>query len=93
VKYYRWKYNRKGSKYFAYAVYDMDIPFKRMFKEHRERSGIESCHKMEAARARTSSKNPVPVLLYTGLGFVLMNIMVYIQWTYLCIRRRWVESQ
>jgi len=35
-----------------------------------------------------SLKNPVPILLYAGLGFVLMNIYVYIQWTYLCIRRR-----
>jgi len=76
-------------KYFAYAVYDMDIPVKRMFKDYRKRFGIEYSYKlMNAARARTSSKKPVPVLLYVGLGFVLMNIYVYIQWTYLCIRRR-----
>jgi len=83
VKYYRGKYNRKGSKYFAYAVYNIDIPVKRMIKEHRKCSGIESSYKMNAARARTSSKNPVPVLLYAGLGFVLMNI-----WVYISIRRR-----
>jgi len=41
VKYYRWKYNREGVKYFAYAVYDMDTPVKRMFKEYRKRFGIE----------------------------------------------------
>jgi len=86
--YYRRKYNLKRAKYFAYAVYDMDILVKRMFKEYRGRSGIESSHKMNAARTITSSKKPVPVLLYAGLGFVLMNIYVYIQWTYLCIIRR-----
>jgi len=80
VKYYSGKYNQKGAKYFAYAGYDMDILVKRMFKEYRKRSGIESSHKlMNAARTRTSSKTPVPVLLYAGLGFVLMNIYVYIQ--------------
>jgi len=35
-----------------------------------------------------SLKNPAPVPLYVGLGFVLMNIYVYIQWTYICIRRK-----
>ena len=89
VKYSKGKYKRKGVKYFAYAVYDMDIPVKRMFKEYRKRFGIESSHKlMNAARARTSSKKPVLRLFYVGLGFVLMNIWVYIQWTYLSIRRR-----
>jgi putative transposase len=89
VKYSKGKYNRKGVKYFAYAVHDMDIPVKRMFKEYRKRFGIESSHKlMNTARARTSSKKPVLRLLYVGLGFLLMNIWVYIQWTYLSIRRR-----
>jgi len=53
MKYYKGKYNCEGVKYFAYAVYDMDIPVKRMFKGYRKCFDIESSHKMKAARART----------------------------------------
>jgi len=84
----------KGVKYFAYAVYDMDILVKRMFKEYRKCFDIESCHKlMNAARARTSSKNPVLVLLYAGLGFVLIiSMFTYNGLTYTS-EEEGVESQ
>jgi len=75
VKYYRWKYNREWVKYFAYAVYDMDIPVKRMFKEYRKRFGIEYSYKlMDQARSQTSTKKPVLRLLYAGLCFLQVNI-------------------
>ena len=32
VKYSKGRYNRKGVKYFAYDVYDMDMPARRTFK-------------------------------------------------------------
>ena len=89
VKYSKGKYNRNGVEYFAYAVYGMDIPVKRTYKEYRKRFGIESSHKlMNVARARTSSKSPVLRLLYVGIGFLLMNIWIYVQWTYLSIKRK-----
>jgi len=46
VKYYRGEYNHEGVNYFAYAVYDMDIPVKRMFKEYRKSFGIEYSYKL-----------------------------------------------
>lgn len=89
VKYSKGKYDRKGVGFFAYAVYGMDIPVKRTYKEYRKRFGIESSHKlMNTARARTSSKNPVLRLLYVGIGFLLMNIWVYVQWMYLSVKRK-----
>lgn len=89
IKYSRGKYNRKGVEYFAYAVYGMDIPVKRTYREYRKRFNIESSHKlMNAARARTSSKNPVLRLLYVGIGFLLMNIWIYVQWMYLSVKRK-----
>jgi putative transposase len=88
VKYSKGKYNRSGLEYFAYAVHGMNIPVKRTFKEYRKRFGIESSHKlMNAARARTTSKNPVLRLLYVGIGFLLMNIWVYLKWM-LGVRRK-----
>jgi len=67
VKYYKSKYNRNGLEYFAYAVYSMDIPANKMFKEYQKRFGIESSYKqMNKARTRTSTKKSVLRLLYVG---------------------------
>ena len=89
VKYSKGKYKEKGIKYFAYAVYNMDIPIKNTFKEYRKRFGIESSYRlMNQARAHTSTKKPVLRLLYIGLGILLVNIWIYIQWTYLSIPRQ-----
>jgi putative transposase len=43
---------------------------------------------MNQARIRTSTKNPVLRLLYVGLSFLLVNIWIYIQWTYLSMPRQ-----
>jgi putative transposase len=89
VKYSKGKYKDKGIKYFAYAVYNMNIALKNTFKEYRKRFGIESSYRlMNQARIHTSTKNPVLRLLYIGLSLLLVNIWIYIQWTYLSIPRQ-----
>lgn len=89
VKYSKGKYDRHDVEYFAYAVYGMDIPVENTYKEYRKRFGIEASHRlMNTARARTSSTNPVIRLLYVGIGFLLMNIWIYVHWMYLSVRRK-----
>jgi putative transposase len=89
VKYSKGKYKQKGLKYFAYAVHKMNLPIKNTFKEYRKRFGIESSYRlMNQARTHTSTKKPVLRLLYIGLGLLLVNIWIYIQWTYLSIKRQ-----
>jgi len=89
VKYSKGKYNENGVKYFAYAVYNMNLPIKNTFKEYRKRFGIESSYRlMNQARTHTSTKKPVLRLLYIGLGLLLVNIWIYIQWTYLSIPKQ-----
>ncbi|MEG3224051.1 MAG: hypothetical protein BME94_00645 [Methanobacteriales archaeon Met13] len=89
VKYSKSKNKRKGNRYFAHAAYGVDIPVNKTFKEYQKRFGIESSYKlMNQARARTTTKKPALRLLYIGLGFLLVNIWIYIQWTYLSIRRK-----
>ncbi|MFW5936001.1 MAG: transposase, partial [Candidatus Hadarchaeota archaeon] len=81
VKYSQGKYGRHGIEYFAYAVYDVDIPVKRTFEEYRKRFGIECSHRlMNTGRARTTTKKPVLRLLYVGIGFLLMNLWIHLQW-------------
>ncbi len=42
---------------------------------------------MNAARVRTTSRSPVLRLLYIGLGFLLMNLWIYLHWLYVSVRR------
>jgi putative transposase len=89
VKYSKGKYKRNALKYFAYAVYNMDLPIKNTFKEYRKRFGIESSYRlMNQARIHTSTKKPVLRLLYIGLSLLLVNTWIYIQWTYLSTPRQ-----
>jgi putative transposase len=89
VKYSKGKYNRNGVEYFAYAVYNTDLPIKNTFKEYRKRFGIESSYRiMNQGRIHTSTKKPALRLLYVGLSLLLVNIWIYIQWTYLSIPRQ-----
>ncbi|MEE8402090.1 MAG: ISH3 family transposase [Candidatus Hydrothermarchaeaceae archaeon] len=89
VKYSKGKYKRRGAKYFAYAVYGMDISVNRTFNEYRKRFGIESSYKLKnLALPRTSTKNPMLRLLYVGLAFLLVNVWIYVQWMFLSERRR-----
>jgi putative transposase len=89
VKYSKGKYGRNGIKHFAYAVYNVDIPLKNTFKEYRKRFGIESSYRlMNQARTHTSTKKPALRLLYIGLGLLLINLWIYIQWTYISTPRQ-----
>jgi len=65
------------------------FPYPKLLRSIVKRFGIESSYKlMNQARARTSTKKPVLRLLYVGLGLLLVNIWIYIQWTRLSIPRR-----
>lgn len=89
VKYYKGKYGQKGIEYLGYAVHGIDIPVKRTYREYRKRFGIESSYSlMNTSRARTSSKKPVIRLLYIGISLLLLNLWIYIKWTYLSQRRK-----
>lgn len=89
ARYYKGKWNRHGREYFAFAVYGTATPAGKTHKEYRKRFGIESSYKlMNMARARTSSRSPVLRLLYVALGFLLMNIWIYLHWLYVSLRRR-----
>lgn len=93
VKYSRGKYKRRGTRHFAYAVYGMDLPVHKTFKEYRKRFGVESSYKLKnLALPRTSTRNPVLRLLYIGLAFLLVNIWIYAQWMFLSMRRRGREN-
>jgi putative transposase len=89
ARYYRGRRNRRGMEYFTFAVSGVDVLAGKTHKEYRRRFGIETSYRlMNAARARTTSRSPVLRLLYIGLGFLLMNLWIYLHWLYVSVRRQ-----
>ncbi|MDR3222153.1 MAG: hypothetical protein LBT66_00250 [Methanobrevibacter sp.] len=65
------------------------MPLKNTFKEYRKHFGIESSYRlMNQARTHTSTKKLELRLLYVGLGLLLVNLWIYVQWTYISIPRQ-----
>ncbi|MDR2624518.1 MAG: hypothetical protein LBC39_08185 [Methanobrevibacter sp.] len=73
--------------YFAYCCIQHESTHKKTHLKSTENVlDIESRYRlMNQARIHTSTKKPVRRLLYIGLSFLLVNIWIYIQWTYLSI--------
>lgn len=89
VKRLKGKNGQRHRVYFAYCLSDEKFPIKRVYNEYRLRFGIETSYKKKnESLPRTSSRNPVLRLLYTGLSFFLVNTWIFITWNFLSQKRR-----
>lgn len=78
-KYSKGRYQRKGARWFAYAVARLpkSVEPHQVFEMYRQRFGIETSYRqMNQVRARTTSRNPVLRLLLVGLAFVIFNLYI-----------------
>ncbi len=78
-KYSKGRYQRKGARWFAYAVARLpkSVAPHQGFEMYRQRFGIEASYRqMNQVRARTTSRNPVVRLLLVGLAFVIFNLYI-----------------
>ncbi len=92
-KYSKKKYNRRGVKYFAYALIGTIPKPRKIFSEYRKRFGIESSYRiMNRARARTSSRSPEIRLLYVAISLIIQNAWVYFNWSYMRERKQGVRK-
>ncbi len=92
-RYSKKKYNRKGVKYFAYALIGTIPKPGRIFEEYRKRFGIESSYRiMNRSRARTSSRSPELRLLYVAISLIIQNAWVYFNWSYMRERKQGVQK-
>jgi len=83
------KYGRHGLEYQAYAVYKVPIRLRGLPDDYGRRFGIESSYRLKnQSRIRTSTKNPVVRLLYMGIAFLLVDMWVYLVWTYVSRPRK-----
>lgn len=75
-RYSKGRYQRKGARWFAYAVGRLpkSIEPHQVFEMDRQRFGIEASYRqMNQVHTRTTSRNPVLRLWLVGLAFVIFN--------------------
>ncbi|MCP4113790.1 MAG: ISH3 family transposase [Desulfobacteraceae bacterium] len=78
-----------GVKYLAFVVYKVSLGIRALPGDYRKRFGIESSYRLKnLSRIRTTTKNPVTRLLYVGIAFLLVNLWVFIIWTYVSKPRK-----
>lgn len=78
-KYSKGHYQRKGARWFAYAVDRLpkSVEPHQVFEMYRQRFGIETSYRqMNQVRARTTSRNPIVRLLLVGLAFIIFNLYI-----------------
>ena len=78
-----------GVKYLAFVVYKVHLRIRALPEDYRKRFGIESSYRLKnLCRIRTTTKNPVTRLLYVGIAFMLVNLWVFIIWTFVSRPRK-----
>ena len=89
-KYAKGRYRRKGLCRFAYIVIgELNLHPLQIYHEYRLRFGIETSYRlMNLVRVRTTSKSSALRLLYIGVALTMLNLWVYVKWTYVTRSRR-----
>jgi hypothetical protein len=80
---------RHGRRTQLYAYWGLTPnSFEWVYQTYRKRFGIETSYRqMNEARIRTSTRNPLPRLLFVGLALILRNVWVWCHLTWLAVRR------
>ena len=82
-------YRKYGIKYFAYAVYKVQVGLRFIYQDYRKRFGIETSYRVKnQCSIKTTTKNPLVRLLFYGIAFILTDMWVYLTWTYLSLARK-----
>jgi len=83
------KSGKSGIKYFAYAVYKVQVGLRAIYQDYRKLFGIETSYRVKnQCRIKTTTKNPVVRLLFYGIAFILTDMWVYLAWTYISLARK-----
>jgi hypothetical protein len=89
-KYGKGRYRRRGICRFAYIVLgELKMQPLQVYHEYRRRFGIETSYRlMNLVRVRTTSKSPTLRLFYVGLALTMLNLWVFVKWTFVSRPRR-----
>jgi putative transposase len=87
--YHKGERGKHGIQYLAYAVYKITLGLRSIHHDYRKRFGIETSYRLKnQCRIRTTTKNPVTRLLYVGIAFILLDLWIYLTWTYVSQPRK-----
>jgi putative transposase len=74
---------KHGRAYFVYAGHRVTVQGRALFQDYRRRFGIETSDRLKnLCRIKTTTTNPVVRLLFVGIAFLLVDVWVYLLWTY-----------
>ena len=74
------KTGKRRIKWLAYVLVHLDWSAATCYLRYRRRFGIESSYRqLDDVRARTTSRNPALRFLLLALGFILLNVWIYLR--------------
>ncbi len=83
------KRGKHGRTYCAYVVHKVFLGLRAVYRDYRLRFGIESTYRLKnTCRIKTAMKHPVVRLLFVGIAFVLIDLWIYLLWTFVSQPRR-----
>lgn len=83
------RHGKHGRTYCAYAVHQVSLRLRAVYQDYRLRFGIESTYRLKnTCRITTTMKNPVVRLLFIGIAFLLIDVWIYLLWTFVSQPRR-----
>jgi putative transposase len=87
--YYKGFKGQHGIRYQLYVVYRVKVALHQLHEHYRSRFGIETSYRMKnLCRIRTTTRNPITRLLFVALGFILVNLWIYLLWHYVSRTQR-----
>ncbi|MEM9155437.1 MAG: hypothetical protein AAGB13_10405 [Cyanobacteria bacterium P01_F01_bin.33] len=71
-----------------FVVNRLGVALYQLPQHYRTRFGIETSYRLKnQCRIRTTTKNPVLRLLFVALAFILVNLWVWLLWTFVSLTR------
>ena len=78
-----------GLQYLLFVVHRIDVALQQLPQHYRDRFGIETSYRLKnQCRIRTSTRNPLLRLLFVAIAIILVNLWVWLLWTFVCLTRR-----
>jgi len=83
------RHGKHGRQYLAYAVHRVPFGLRALYQDYRRRFGIESSYRLKnTCRINTTMTNPVVRFLFFAIAFVLIDVWVFLLWTFVSHPRR-----
>lgn len=88
-RYLKGRRHRYGIQYLVFVVYRVEVALSQLPSHYRDRFGIETSYRLKnSCRIRTSTKHPLVRFFYVALAFILVNLWIWLLWTYVSQSQR-----